>query len=64
MLRKYGEAITEDLVSKQHVTRKYTQEERKQIKEYYRGRIRELEQGNPPRREDTGVSVLDMFKGA
>ena len=62
MVKKYGQEVVDDLMSHQHESKKWTEDELKQLRKYYGDKIKRLERGEPPLQpSDTGVAVLDLF---
>lgn len=62
MVKKYGQGIVDELMARQHESKKWSEEELKQLRKYYGDKIKRLERGEaPPQPSDTGMAVLDMF---
>lgn len=63
MLRKFGKDVVDDLESREFDTKKWTEDELKQIKDEYRERLKRLERGEHPEEvpDYSGMAVLNMF---
>lgn len=62
MVRKYGQAVVDELMAKQSQTKKWKPEEIKEMRSYYNDKIRAIQRGefpDPPL--GTGLSVSDLF---
>lgn len=59
MVRKYGQEVVDELMEKQHESKKWTEEEIKELRAYYQGKTNNLRAGR--KEPSIGVSVLDVF---
>lgn len=57
MVKKYGQETVDELMSRQHETKKWTEEEIKLLRKYYNEKIKSISRGLG---EVTGDSRLDM----
>lgn len=60
MVSKYGQDTVDELMSLQYETKKWTEDEIKELRKTYNQKIKDLRAGH--REPDLDVSVLDVFK--
>lgn len=60
MVKKYGQEVVGELMERQHESKKWSDDEIKQLRKHYNARIKQLERGIT-KNETTGVSVLSVF---
>lgn len=60
MVNKYGQPVVDELMSRQHETRKWSDDELKELRKHYNAKIKLLESGSSE--DNPGMAVQDMFK--
>lgn len=63
MVRKYGQAVVDELMSRQHELKKWKPEEISELRKYYNERIKSIRAGKLPvgAEGNTGLSMSDLF---
>jgi len=62
MVSKYGQEVVDELMSRQHETKKWSADEIKTLRSDYNEKIKRIKRGVDPREGDTRLSVSDMFE--
>ena len=45
MVKKYGQDVVDELMAKQHDTKKWTEDEVKELRKYFNQKIKDIERG-------------------
>ena len=63
MVRKYGQEVVDELMARQHESKKWLPDELIAIRKYYNDKIKSIERGERPAngKDYSGMAVLDMF---
>lgn len=62
MVKKYGQEVVDELMSRQYETKKWTRDELEELKKYFKEKIDAINRGEFPEPSgDISVSVSDLF---
>lgn len=61
MLQKYGSDVVNDLEARESLTKKWTQDELREQREYYKGKLAELRRGVAPDIKPVAISMSELW---